>query len=163
MPMRALDLSSGFKRCPKCEAEKPLAEFYKSTKTRHGYSVYCKSCTARRHEKWRRKNLAKVAKASKKWRRENPRLSKDHVLRSTYGIPIGTYDRMLDAQQGKCAICGTTDAGGRGDFHIDHCHDTKRIRGLLCHGCNVGIGNLGHSVDRLSSAIRYLTEGRGES
>jgi len=156
MPRHPLDLSSGQKRCPRCEETKPLDAFFKSSGTKHGYSVYCRLCMVARHDKWRRQNLDKARVASKKWREENPRLSKDHKLRSTYGIPLGTYEQLLATQQGRCAICGTTDPGGRGDFHIDHCHETNTIRGLLCHGCNVGIGHLRHSIKLLKAAIHYL-------
>ena len=156
MPRRKLDLSSGQKRCPQCKETKPLAEFHPSNGTQHGYNVYCKPCCSARHDIWRRQNLPKMREASKKWREENPRLSKDHKLRSTYGIPLGTYERLLATQQGKCAICRTDKAGGAGDFHLDHCHDRRTIRGLLCHHCNVGLGHFQHRTDLLQAAITYL-------
>ena len=95
--------------------------------------------------------------ASKKWREENPRLAKDHKLKSTYGISLGAYKQLLDAQQGKCAICKSDKPGGKGDFHVDHCHETNRVRGLLCHGCNVGIGSLKHDPDIILAAAQYIS------
>lgn len=64
---------------------------------------------------------------------------------------------MLEAQGGKCAICGG-EPGGRWkrQFHVDHNHTTGAIRKLLCHGCNAGIGNFGEDPARLLAAIAYL-------
>lgn len=70
-----------------------------------------------------------------------------------YGITPEDYDRMLK-EQGGCAICGATEPGGRGkNFHVDHCHSTGRVRGLLCHHCNVGIGMLRENFE---DAAKYL-------
>lgn len=78
-------------------------------------------------------------------------------LRTRYGIEAADYEAMLDAQDGGCAICGATTPGGVGTFHVDHCHDTGAVRGLLCSACNIGIGNLGDSAERLLIAADYLT------
>jgi hypothetical protein len=64
---------------------------------------------------------------------------------------------MLAAQGGVCAICGAPPEDPRGyRMHIDHCHDTGRVRGILCGGCNRGMGNFGDDIARLQGAIRYL-------
>lgn len=81
---------------------------------------------------------------------------RDRYLRRTYKISQTEYQEMLDAQSGGCAICGAPEPHGNGSFHVDHCHHSKKIRGLLCNGCNRGIGYLGDSVERLQLAIRYL-------
>ena len=52
------------------------------------------------------------------------------------------YQRMLKAQNGGCAICGKDE-----ELHVDHCHDTSMVRGLLCRECNMDIGKLGHDVE----------------
>lgn len=150
------DVSDGHKGCPTCQQRKPLDQFHKSKATVHGYGVYCKDCQRERHDKWRRKNLGYMAEQSKKWRLNNPRLSKDHSLRTVYGVPLGWYDATLEAQGGKCACCGAVDPGGRGDFHVDHCHTEGHVRGLLCHGCNVSLGHFQHDVSVLEMAIAYL-------
>jgi hypothetical protein len=74
-----------------------------------------------------------------------------------YGITEADWDRMLAAQDGRCAICRTGTPGGRGErWHIDHCHTSSRVRGLLCHNCNVGIGNFKDAPDLLRAAAAYL-------
>lgn len=47
---------------------------------------------------------------------------------------------MLEGQGGGCAICGATEAGAGKSFHVDHCHETNKIRGLLCNRCNTHLG-----------------------
>lgn len=61
---------------------------------------------------------------------------------------------MFQAQSGRCAIC-------HDQFekrpHVDHCHTTGTVRGLLCHLCNVGLGAFRDNTKRLQSAIDYLS------
>lgn len=73
----------------------------------------------------------------------------------SYGLSVDEYLAMYSNQNGKCAICKKVPSTKRG-LHIDHCHETGKVRGLLCHGCNVGIGNFKHNVDLIESAIIYL-------
>ena len=58
-----------------------------------------------------------------------------------------------------CHICGEKSTGRWGTLHIDHDHYTGKVRGLLCVGCNRGIGFFGDSVDKMESAIRYIRNG----
>lgn len=60
-------------------------------------------------------------------------------LKRLYGITPEDFDAMLAAQGGCCAICGTDTPRGRGRFHVDHCHTTGRVRGLLCTLCNTSL------------------------
>ena len=62
---------------------------------------------------------------------------------------------MKRKQEGRCAICGEEPSTKRG-LAIDHCHITGKVRGLLCHGCNIGIGSMKDSAVLLLKAIRYL-------
>jgi len=78
-----------------------------------------------------------------------------------YGLSEEDWNRMLLQQEGRCAICRTDRPGGRGElWHIDHCHVTNRVRGLLCHNCNVGIGNFHDDPQLLLAAAKYIQESR---
>ena len=81
-----------------------------------------------------------------------------------YGLSQEAYDAMLKAQGGRCAICGTTEVGSKSKNHqgffVDHCHETGQVRGLLCHPCNVGLGNFHDNIGKLEAAVRYLSEAR---
>ncbi|MCY1447865.1 Recombination endonuclease VII [compost metagenome] len=68
---------------------------------------------------------------------------------------------MYDAQAGVCKICGRPDDTKRGMLQIDHCHTTGKVRGLLCHHCNILLGNARDDVAILEKAIAYLAASRG--
>ena len=76
----------------------------------------------------------------------------------TFGMTMDDYDEMLSNQNMGCKICNTKVPRGQGRFHIDHCHTTGKIRGLLCSKCNVGLGQFDDNIGKLNNAIRYLTD-----
>ena len=68
-----------------------------------------------------------------------------------YGINTEEYDAMAEEQGGTCAICNKEEK-----LVVDHCHDTGRVRGLLCSNCNAGIGLLGDKAEGVRNAVNYL-------
>lgn len=80
----------------------------------------------------------------------------DRTREYLYGITPEEFAVMVDRQGGRCAICGTDTPGGKGNWHIDHDHITGVVRSLLCHACNVGLGNFNDNPDQLRAAIAYL-------
>ena len=76
-------------------------------------------------------------------------------LKHAYGITPEQHDAMLAEQAGACAICDTPLGS---DPHVDHCHETKEVRGLLCRTCNLGLGHFKDNTARLSRAIAYLSK-----
>ena len=99
------------------------------------------------------------AKQSKEIRLKHPEKFKEAKrkcnLKKLYGITVQEYDKMLKKQKGKCAICGKKPDKIR--LAVDHCHRTGKVRGLLCNSCNLGIGKLGDTIDRLKKVINYLS------
>lgn len=80
-----------------------------------------------------------------------------YYYRANYGMTRAEIAALLVSQDGKCAICGVGDAGGRhGNFHVDHDHETGRVRGMLCHSCNIALGHFKDDPSVLQSAIDYL-------
>ncbi len=77
-------------------------------------------------------------------------------LKSKYGMSVDDYNSMLGVQNFRCAICDTETPGGRGDFHVDHCHATNVVRGLLCYACNTGLGKFKDNPAALRQAAAYL-------
>jgi len=73
-----------------------------------------------------------------------------------YGITLEQYEQMLIEQDHKCAICGEKPER---TLHTDHCHETDKVRGLLCRSCNVGLGHFKDDINRLAAAIEYLKKG----
>lgn len=69
------------------------------------------------------------------------------------------YYTLLDSQDNACAICKTKEFGKHGP-HIDHNHITKKVRGILCHQCNLGLGQFKDNIEKLKLAIEYLEKNK---
>jgi len=98
---------------------------------------------------------------TREWRREErknfPERQRWRSLNYNYGLTREQYEVMVTAQEGKCAICRVDKPGGKGKFfHVDHCHDSDRVRELLCHGCNTGLGAFKDDSELLRAAAAYL-------
>jgi hypothetical protein len=78
-------------------------------------------------------------------------------IHAEYGLTRDAYLQMVSDQRSACRICNRHEPD-HFKLHVDHCHDTGRVRGLLCGPCNQGIGLLRHSPDRLRLAVAYLNE-----
>lgn len=68
------------------------------------------------------------------------------------------YDKLIRYQNYRCACCGSESAYNSGSqkFHVDHCHETNRVRGLLCKSCNHALGMCGDSIEGLMRLVNYL-------
>jgi hypothetical protein len=78
------------------------------------------------------------------------------MYKRKYGITPAEYDAMVEAQNGRCAICNANKPGGMGRWCVDHCKHTGRVRALLCNACNPGLGFFKHDTTLLQRAIEYL-------
>lgn len=107
-----------------------------------------------RQREWMKKNKKRHAVKAKLWYKENKELVRDRMLRKSFGITIAEYELLNEKQKGKCALCENVQHSKR--LAVDHCHKTKKIRGLLCANCNVSLGLLQDSVQLLEKAITYL-------
>lgn len=126
---------SGVKECTKCGSSEN--KFY-------GDHVWCGRCLNENTRDWERKNENKAY-----W------ISRNSYDKTLYGLAKGERQKMLEEQRGLCAICEQMPRTKRG-LHLDHNHETGQNRGLLCHGCNVAIGNFGDDIELLQKAIKYL-------
>jgi hypothetical protein len=91
-------------------------------------------------------------RSNRKWRERNPTYYRDKNLMDKYGITVEQYGYLLEAQEGKCAVCGDE----MRPPCVDHCHRSGKVRGLLCSSCNLGIGKLKDSSDVLAKAAAYV-------
>lgn len=107
----------------------------------------CRPLAAReKSDRWRRKNA--VALAARR---------RGYNLRAAYGITVEDYDRMLAEQGGRCASCNDQPRGQK-PLCVDHCHETGRVRGLLCSNCNTSLGKLRDDPRRIRGLLRYAEE-----
>jgi hypothetical protein len=151
------------KICKKCGVEKPIGIF----RIWNGYArSECKECEAALRKAHYQTDPERFRAATRKWSKENPEQRnatkrewykknlahhKATVRKRNYGISDEQYQQMLKEQEGGCAICG-----GNRRLAVDHCHNTGKVRGLLCMYCNTGIGHLRDSFELLIKAASYL-------
>ncbi|HHC1760061.1 TPA: endonuclease VII domain-containing protein [Klebsiella pneumoniae] len=153
-------LSEGLlKTCSECAEEKPISEFT-FDKRRGSYTSKCTKCRTKKTKEWRDKNpnyekeRYGVNEDRDRWR---------HIKRK-YGISKEEYVEMLDSQGGRCAICGD-EPGERysHQLHVDHCHASGKVRGLLCRGCNHMLGVIKDDEVLLFKAVEYLRKSQRNS
>lgn len=129
--------------CKTCAEEKDrVTGFY-------GASHKCRQCTL-----------------AEKKAHNDPVANRERNLLNNYGLSLEDYVNMVEAQNGQCLICHTTDpakggrksgrGGGMKYFCVDHNHTTGKVRGLLCYSCNRIVGMIEESPEWCSRAAAYI-------
>jgi hypothetical protein len=113
---------------------------------------------------WRANNKDKIAKHSSTRRPEQRKFA----LKVNYGLTLCNYDDIADSQGGVCAICKQLpesyyaegdkrkDRDPKRTLCVDHNHENRKIRGLLCNNCNRALGLLKHDEQILRNLVDYL-------
>ena len=145
--------------CTVCKEEKDLSEFYNHPTGKDGKTSRCKKCMndyQRSRATYVQNHPKKRKYRYKEYTPGTPEYRKNNQLRTVYGITLIKFRELLRRQGYRCAICGMHQDDLSSSLHIDHCHTTKRIRGLLCRECNQGLGKFRDNPEFLKNAIEYL-------
>ncbi|WP_434100128.1 endonuclease VII domain-containing protein [Streptomyces olivaceus] len=171
------------KRCSRCKQHKPRAAFARNKAMRDGLQAYCREWAAAYHQQ---RQLAKgrnvrprvdvpeghklcrtcgEIKPHSEWTRN--RSASDGLatlcklckavqgraghLKRQYGITEMERDALVASQGGACCICLAAPAA-----HVDHCHETGRVRGVLCFSCNAALGQFKDRPDAIRRAAAYV-------
>ena len=89
---------------------------------------------------------------------KNKDVVKKRVMLAKYGVTTDEYNLMFKRQDGKCAICGKHQTEITRSLCVDHCHETGKVRGLLCSKCNSSIGFMEDDIENLKCAVLYLNK-----
>lgn len=142
------------KTCSKCKKELPLSKFWFQNKDTGQRMSACRDCGKNRCSWYRNNNRELLNEKRKKHyyknqednilkarehRKKYPEKTFATNIKTRFGLTIDEYNTMLKNQNGGCAICEMKHNHNR-RFCIDHCHKTNTVRGLLCNGCNTGLG-----------------------
>ena len=146
------------KKCIVCLKSKSIDQYWKNSKSKDGYKAFCRECGSEKYKLWKKENPQRVYELHKqacdKWRKTHPekaRLScKRYRVKKRFGLTPEEYDKLI--KTGVCEICGCTPI----KIHLDHCHITSRIRGILCPKCNRGLGHFNDDSSLLMKAVQYL-------
>jgi formate dehydrogenase maturation protein FdhE len=131
-----------FKKCPKCGETKDETLWPFKDKEHKTFSSYCKSCDS----------VRKTLSARERFKDKEKRKKENHRQRLwKYGLKPIDFERMLEKANNSCEICKS-----ESNLVIDHCHDTNKVRGILCWSCNVALGHFQDSEEKLKKAHTYL-------
>jgi hypothetical protein len=164
------------KACNKCGVVKPLEDFHRAPGCRDGRRGDCIECFRAAANARNAANPQANRDRVRRWQEENPERYREKLkefkqspagkrsdrkghLRRKFGMSLEDYDELVEKQGGVCAVCGYPPDEGK-SFHIDHDHDSGRIRGLLCSRCNHAIGLLRDDPEVIESALTYLAASR---
>ena len=143
------------KTCSKCGEEKSASEFhFINKKIGTARSSQCKACRNSVRLLWSKNNVERNRKKNRDCYIPNEARSFAGNIR-IYGLTPEKYDEMFRRQNGGCAVCGGQNLNGKRLF-VDHDHETKMVRGLLCGLCNCLLGYAKDRIDVLHRAADYL-------
>jgi hypothetical protein len=146
----AYDIEKQEKTCCVCSARKPFTEFFNFKNKSDGKSYRCKDCDTEARKKWSDTNPEKAHLSNR-----------GRNLKHKYGVNLEWYEDQFKKQNYSCAICESKTNKTSGDrefwnFSVDHCHDSGKVRGILCNNCNRALGLLQDSAELLQRAKNYL-------
>lgn len=162
------------KTCTECKVKKLADEFYPNKNAATGLSSYCKRCwnvvikkryynkeyAAKRKKIYVAKHTDKVIQGRKDYYLSNKpeirRKAREKELVVKYDLTREQYLKMFSDQSFQCAVCSGEVVPFTRNAHVDHCHTTGKVRGILCKPCNQGLGFFRDDQTRLLNAVSYL-------
>jgi|HubBroStandDraft_1064217.scaffolds.fasta_scaffold00305_35 hypothetical protein len=156
-------------RCRLCKLEKDR-KWKENNREKHRASAATSRNKDRTHvNEWVRNDRAanpeKYRNYERVYRKRRGAADDNYRLKDklkSYNLTVEQYKDMIEKQNNKCAICGNEEtrrsrtSGKIVTLSVDHCHDSNKVRSLLCHSCNVGLGAFKDSIELLDKAIEYL-------
>ncbi len=142
------------KLCRQCNETKPELDFGVDRTASDGRKSYCRKCAKRIKARWVT-NLP--------FGDYQARTRKYHFKRM-YGLTEAALIEMRAAQGDKCPICLSTfsdNRRGKKAAYVDHDHETRAVRALLCSDCNIALGNFNDDADALRRAAEYIEKHKG--
>lgn len=139
------------------------AEYYQKTKPERNRKTkeWAEANREKRRDYSKRyalKNKDRCAAATRAWYQKNRehalKMGRERNLKRFYGLTMEQFNQILKSQKGKCLICKLKITAKTP--HVDHCHKTGAVRGILCNNCNSGLGMFKDCKKRLLSAMEYL-------
>ncbi len=143
------------KSCPKCgKIFKSILEYRKAANE----SQQCRVCEkVLPIEEFGISKLTKAYQARLTQCNEcKPILKRLYKIKVAYKLDYAAYMAIYKEQEGLCAICGQSGKPFSSFLHVDHCHKTGKVRGLLCNACNFIVGQSKERIGVLENAIKYL-------
>lgn len=153
------------KTCSTCKDTKDISLFGKNKYSKDKLTSNCLECKNKASREWDKRNSERKRKANKEWYHrvkseqpdKFPLQRRRAKFKRVYGITLDEYDEMLKSQDYKCVTCGKEHNDTEQEkLRVDHCHATGKVRGLLCHNCNISLGLIKEDIKVLDSLKAYV-------
>lgn len=143
--------------CSRCIINKNLGSF-------NSNQMYCRECQRQYNYEQKLLKLNKYRKRKNDWAKANPIARHRQQTKTKYGLSHDNYNKMMSAQNNKCAICLNSEASVKRKgclskprmLSVDHCHTTGRVRSFLCGGCNKALGLIKENFDTAIRLAKYI-------
>lgn len=147
--------------CRVCGIEKPLEDFH-YTRKKPNREKRCKKCNHAYHRERRRHKVKGSPRSNDMGLGDLPLVDRRRYyrIRSKYGLSREDFDSLMESQDNKCASCRDQLNKEPYPYVIDHCHNTNKVRGILCSQCNLALGLLYDSEERIQNLLDYLRKSR---
>lgn len=153
------------RRCKQCRSESNKRSYQEHREKRIREASIYKEKNRIHYRNWaredRKKYPEKYSLYAKTHRGKYGVIRNIREIARNFGLTVQQYQQMIVDQENKCAICRNLEtrknrSGNIAALCVDHDHTTNKVRALLCHSCNTGIGKFKDNIDLLQSAITYL-------
>jgi len=138
------------KKCSVCNEFKSLVEFHFQASGFYGTHSWCRKCLSEDRYKKREEYRAR----SKRWYQDN----KERIVEYNQIRKLDKYNlterEFRELARNGCMSCGEM----KDQLCVDHNYNTGKIRGILCHGCNLALGNLGENIEKILKLAHYLED-----
>ena len=127
------------KPCGRCGVVKAFDDFFDNKRYKSGKASYCKEC----HRGY--------------YKQRCPEKRRLEYVKAHYGLSPEEYYRLKTSANSTCQTCGTPEGDSKPTkLVVDHCHETGKVRGMICDRCNRALGLVGDNIQTLSNLITYL-------
>lgn len=144
------------KMCKKCNTERPSICFYRDKTQKDGLCIYCKECQKVYSKRYHIKHCDVQNIRTHQWGIDNPDKLKSLRLKYSLGITFQDKLDLFGNQDGCCARCSKK-FESVSKAHVDHNHETNKIRALLCVRCNVMLRTI-EDKKELKLSLEYLNK-----
>ncbi len=143
-------------QCSSCKEIKPTTDFFKKGSYKDGSTQYKSECILCHNKK-----TLDFYHSNRKPNGIARQAAYRYTLKTIYGLSQKDFEDLLEKQDNCCPICGvplrnpfkTVEGSSQ---HVDHCHESGKVRAILCLNCNLGLGSFKDNQTSLKRAIEYL-------
>lgn len=145
------------KRCTTCEKLQCISQYNKDKRLRSGLQSRCRICMKAQNTEWRQDNQEYNQQRVRDYYATHKEQRRAYYVARHYNLSIEQWDVLYHAQGGCCALCRVDlNSLPAKSVHVDHCHATNKVRGILCSGCNTSLGKLGDTPESIMRVYYYL-------